>query len=142
MTDKITPAERSALMAKVRSRDTKPEMMVRRMVFRMGYRYRLHRRDLPGAPDLVFGGQRKVIFVHGCFWHQHPGCRGARAPSSRTIYWGPKLAGNVKRDQLNRRLLRRAGWSVLIVWECELRSLSKLERRISRFLAHPVDWPQ
>lgn len=139
MTDKITPAERSALMAKVR--DTKPEMLVRRMVFRMGHRYRLHRRDLPGAPDLVFGARRKVIFVHGCFWHQHSGCRGARTPSSRATYWGPKLAGNVERDQRNRRLLRRAGWSALTIWECELRSLSRLEQRIASFLARTARSP-
>lgn len=134
MVDRLTPTDRSILMGKIRSRDTKPEMLVRRMIFRMGYRYRLHRRDLPSAPDLVFSGLRKVIFVHGCFWHQHAGCDRRRAPASKVGYWAPKLAGNAKRDQRSRCALRRAGWSVLTVWECELRSLDKLERRISAFL--------
>ena len=116
----VDPA-RSAQMARVRGKDTKPEMVVRRLVHAMGYRYRLHRKDLPGKPDLVFPRLRKIIQVHGCFWHQHPdpACRRARIPKSRREFWGPKLEGNARRDIENERALRELGWDVLVVWECE-----------------------
>ena len=136
MTDRISKARRSRNMAAIRSRDTKPEMIVRRLVHGMGYRYRLHRKDLPGKPDLVFGPRRKVIFVHGCFWHQHEAehCLDGRKPKSNTGYWNGKLARNVARDKKNRQLLEEAGWRVLVIWECETRDIAALRRRISAFL--------
>ena len=108
-------------MSEIRSKGMKPEMVVRRLVHSMGYRYSLHRKDLPDKPDLVFGPRRKVIFVHGCFWHQHddPQCLDGRLPKSRLEYWRPKLSGNQDRDRQNLKLLNDNGWSVLTVWECE-----------------------
>ena len=136
MTDTLTPEQRSKLMSRIRSRDTMPEMAVRRLVHRMGYRYRLHRRDLPGAPDLVFGPRRKVIFVHGCFWHLHQGCPQARMPKSRVDFWGPKLEGNRLRDQRNQAELERLGWEVLVIWECEVKGQEQsLPERIEEFLS-------
>lgn len=132
--DTLTPAERSARMALVRAKDTKPELLVRRLVHGMGYRYRLHRRDLPGTPDLVFPGRSKVIFVHGCFWHRHAGCALARLPKSRGDFWLPKLTANAERDARNMRALRQLGWSVLTIWECQLGDTAKLVSRIRRFL--------
>ncbi len=117
-------------------RDTKPEMIVRRLVHRMGYRFRLHRRDLPGCPDLTFPSRRKVIFVHGCFWHRHPdeGCKLARMPKSRLDFWGPKLETNRKRDEESLARLTGLGWDALVVWECQLRDVGSLEARIGEFL--------
>lgn len=132
--DSVSPERRSEIMARIRSKDTRPEMVVRRLVFSLGYRYRLHRKDLPGKPDLVFSGRGKVIFVHGCFWHQHAGCPGGRLPKSRRAFWRRKFAGNVARDAEHRRALRRLGWRVLIVWECQTKKLPALARRLSRFL--------
>ena len=132
--DTLTPAERSARMALVRAKDTKPELLVRRLVHGMGYRYRLHRRDLPGTPDLVFPGRSKVIFIHGCFWHRHVACALARLPKSRSDFWLPKLTANAERDARNVRELRRLGWSVLTIWECQLGDTAKLANRIRRFL--------
>ncbi|AXW10000.1 very short patch repair endonuclease [Ralstonia solanacearum] len=132
--DTLTPAERSARMALVRAKDTKPELLVRRLVLGMGYRYRLHRRDLPGTPDLVFPGRSKVIFIHGCFWHRHAGCALARLPKSRGDFWLPKLTANAERDARNVRALRQLGWSVLTIWECQLGDTAKLANRIRRFL--------
>ncbi len=134
MTDTLTPEQRSKLMSRIRSRDTVPEMMVRRLVHGMGYRYRLHRRDLPGTPDLVFGPRRKVIFVHGCFWHLHEGCPLARRPKSRREFWGPKLEGNRLRDQRNLSELERLGWDVLVIWECEVKKETSLPQIIQAFL--------
>jgi DNA mismatch endonuclease, patch repair protein len=120
MADFLTAEARSALMSRIRAKDTKPEFVVRRLVHGMGYRYRLHRRGMPGTPDLVFAPRRKVIFVHGCFWHWHPdpGCRLAGLPRSRPEYWAPKLAANRARDAANHGMLLEAGWQVLVVWEC------------------------
>jgi DNA mismatch endonuclease (patch repair protein) len=132
--DTLTPAERSARMALVRAKDTKPELLVRRLVHGMGYRYRLHRRDLPGTPDLVFPGRSKVIFIHGCFWHRHARCARARLPKSRGDFWLPKLTANAERDKRNVRALRRLGWSVLTIWECQLGDTAKLASRLRRFL--------
>lgn len=132
--DTLTPAERSARMALVRAKDTKPELLVRRLVHGMGYRYRLHRRDLPGTPDLVFPGRGKVIFIHGCFWHRHADCALARLPKSRSDFWLPKLTANAERDARNVRALRRLGWSVLTIWECQLGDTAKLASKIRRFL--------
>lgn len=132
--DTLTPAERSARMALVRAKDTKPELLVRRLVHGMGYRYRLHRRDLPGTPDLVFPGRSKVIFIHGCFWHRHASCALARLPKSRVDFWLPKLTANAERDARNVRALRRLGWSVLTIWECQLGDTANLANRIRGFL--------
>lgn len=132
--DNLSPGERSAIMARVRSRNTKPELAVRRLVHGMGYRYRLHGKDLPGRPDLVFRRARKVIFVHGCFWHRHRGCVLARLPKSRSDFWLPKLEGNRLRDERNKRALTRTGWKVLTIWECEIKEVKKLEKRLGRFL--------
>ncbi|RKR43610.1 T/G mismatch-specific endonuclease [Paraburkholderia sp. BL17N1] len=121
-------------MGRVQSRNTKPEMLVRRLIYAMGYRYRLHARDLAGKPDLVFRSRHKVIFVHGCFWHRHSGCALARLPKSRQEFWLPKLEANRQRDTKNERSLQDANWSVLIVWECELNDVVKLKNRIKEFL--------
>ena len=125
---------RSEIMSRVRSFGTQPEMMVRRLVHGLGYRYRLHGRDLPGRPDLVFASRRKVIFVHGCFWHRHPDCGLARTPKSRVQFWRTKLDGNRERDIANQRELRRMGWLSLVVWECELRDLESVTKRVVPFL--------
>ncbi|OFM06551.1 very short patch repair endonuclease [Pseudomonas aeruginosa] len=121
-------------MARVRSKDTKPEMQVRRLVHAMGYRYRLHDRKLPGHPDLVFKGRRKVIFVHGCFWHRHEGCGLARLPKSRLDFWLPKLEGNRLRDARKLEQLNQLGWTSLVIWECELKDIGLLEKRLKTFL--------
>ena len=123
-------------MSRVRNRDTKPEMLVRRLVHGMGYRYRLHRRDLPGKPDLVFPARRKVIFVHGCFWHRHPdpACSLARLPKSKLDFWGPKLEKNRKRDESNLALLAELGWKILEVWECQTKNREDLQTRVREFL--------
>jgi len=128
-----TDPARSAQMALVRSRDTKPEMRVRRALHAEGLRYRLHDRRLPGSPDLVFPSRGVVLFVHGCFWHRHEGCAATRLPKSRLEFWEPKLMANVARDQRQREALEALGWTVLVIWECEtkdLGSLAALTRRI------------
>lgn len=132
--DNVSPRRRSEIMACVRSKNTAPELFVRRLVFSMGYRYRLHDRLLPGTPDLVFRRARKVILVHGCFWHRHARCAFARLPKSRPEFWRPKLEANRERDRKNAARLRRAGWRVMVVWECELSKLAPLSVRIRRFL--------
>jgi len=137
MTDKISTSERSWNMSVIRSTGMKPEMLVRSLVHRMGYRYRLHAKDLPGKPDLVFRPRKKVIFVHGCFWHQHAkeDCKDGRQPKSNTGYWAPKLARNVERDASNVAALKAAGWRVLVLWECDvLKGGSRLQERIRKFL--------
>ena len=133
--DNLNSDQRSALMARIRSKDTTPELVLRRMLHRRGYRYLLHDRRLPGAPDLVFPSRRAVIFVHGCFWHGHE-CKIARIPKSNLDYWNNKLARNRQRDETHRRNLRRLGWRVLVVWECATRASSptKLLNRVMRFL--------
>ncbi|MFC3285988.1 very short patch repair endonuclease [Litchfieldella rifensis] len=132
--DTVSRSRRSQIMARVRAKDTKPEMHVRRLIHGMGYRYRLHARDLPGRPDLVFRSRRRVIFVHGCFWHRHPGCSHARIPKSRTEFWRTKLEGNRRRDVMNRIELRRLGWRSLVIWECQLKDEDDLRRKIRSFL--------
>lgn len=117
-----------------KARGTKPEMIVRRLLHAMGYRFRLHRRDLPGTPDIVLSRHRVAIQVHGCFWHQHEGCRHANLPRSRTAYWHPKLARNVERDARSEAALRALGWHVLVLWECELKDLEALRERLQAFL--------
>ncbi len=132
--DTISPARRSEIMSRVRSQDTVPELAVRRLVYALGYRYRLHARELPGHPDLVFRPRKKVIFVHGCFWHRHPKCALARLPKSRLDFWLPKLEANRERDHRNERALRKQGWGVLKIWECEIRDSKRLEKRLRGFL--------
>ncbi|SBW05043.1 XorII very short patch repair endonuclease [uncultured Alphaproteobacteria bacterium] len=136
MADKLTPEQRSVNMSRIRSKGMKPEMQIRKLVHSMGYRYRLHRPDLPGKPDLVFPGRNAVIFVHGCFWHQHPDpdCRDARMPKSNLEYWEPKLRRNRTRDRDECDQLRAMGWRVFVVWECETRQLDVLKERIRLFL--------
>ncbi len=121
-------------MSHIRGKDTLPELAVRRLVYSLGYRYRLHSKKLPGRPDLVFAGRKKVIFVHGCFWHMHPRCRKGRPPKTKRAYWLPKLKENRKRDLRNQRVLRKEGWAFLIVWQCELRNPDKLKAGIVNFL--------
>jgi DNA mismatch endonuclease, patch repair protein len=132
--DTIPSSERSEIMSRVRSKNTRPEMLVRQLVFAEGYRYRLHDRKLPGCPDLVFRGRAKVIFVHGCFWHRHDACALARLPKSRLDFWMPKLDANKARDARNRKLLAKEGWKVLTIWECQIKDSERLKRTIRRFL--------
>ena len=137
MVDKISPSKRSLNMSAIKSTGMKPEMLVRSMVHRMGYRFRLHSKDLPGKPDLVFRSRKKAIFVHGCFWHQHRKveCLDGRQPKSNTNYWTKKLARNVERDASNKMELLALGWKVLVLWECEVLGANiALERRIRQFL--------
>lgn len=124
--DTLSRTERSERMARIRGRDTKPELAVRRLLHQCGFRYRLHRATLPGKPDLVFPSRHKAIFVHGCFWHRHPGCRLARLPKSRLQFWLPKLEENRARDLKNIRRLRKLGWKTHVVWECQLRDVNRL----------------
>ena len=121
-------------MRSVRSKDTKPELTVCRMVWAAGWRYRLHARDLPGKPDLVFRKQRKVIFIHGCFWHHHEGCKRATIPQTWTSFWTGKFAYNRQRDAANIRALNQTDWRALVVWECELKDVQRLAERVQRFL--------
>ncbi len=121
-------------MRRIRGKDTSPEMAIRKMIFSMGYRYRLHVKDLLGKPDLVFGTRRKIIFVHGCFWHQHEGCKDKHIPKSNINYWKPKLRKTIKRDAENKKRLINAGWDVLVVWECYLNNLIKIKKIIKEFL--------
>ena len=135
MADTVSPEQRSEIMSRIKGKDTTPEMHVRRLVHSMGYRYRLHRKHLPGRPDLVFASRKKIILVHGCFWHQHdsPECKIVSVPKSNRDYWLPKLARNVERDEENLKKLLELGWSVLVVWECEV-SREDLRKRLKRFL--------
>lgn len=132
--DTLSGAERSQRMGLVKSKNTKPELAVRRLVHAMGFRYRLHGKNLPGKPDLVFKTRRKVIFVHGCFWHRHEGCALCRMPKSRVEFWSAKLEANKERDVVKQAALISQGWRYLIVWECEIRDKTKLSARISEFL--------
>lgn len=134
MADKISPTRRSANMRAIRSVSTKPEMVVRRTTYALGYRYRLHCKDLPGKPDLVFGPRRKTIFVHGCFWHLHKGCVDGRMPQSNISYWRPKLLRNAERDALHIAALKANGWKSLVIWECETKNIPGLARKIKHFL--------
>ena len=131
------PDARRAVMRGNKAKDTKPEIAGRQVLHAMGYRFRLHRRDLPGTPDIVFPGRRKVIQVHGCFWHQHEGCRNATLPATRQDYWLPKLARNRERDAENDARLVRLGWSILTVWECEVFDQAKIVRQLQDFLGKP-----
>lgn len=131
--DTLSPKERSERMGKVRSKNTKPELFVRQLLYSMGYRYRLHLRAVPGNPDIVLPPRKKAIFVHGCFWHRHKGCPNCRLPKSKLDFWKPKLEGNRKRDVTKQRELKAAGWEFLVIWECELNN-DDLSVRLRSFL--------
>jgi len=144
MADVHTPEQRSRNMSAIRGKDTKPEHTVRSIAHALGYRFRLHRRDLPGKPDLVFPGRRVVMLVHGCFWHMHDCPYGRVKPVTNAAFWADKRAGNVSRDERNIAALEAAGWKVLVIWECETRDRQALGRKLRRFLggaltraAHP-----
>lgn len=132
--DTLTPQERSAQMRRVRARNTKPEMLVRRTLHGLGYRYRLHARDLPGTPDIVLRPRKSAIFVHGCFWHRHKGCKLARMPKSRIDFWETKLEANRTRDARHMNELHDLGWRVMVVWECETGDAKALAERLTGFL--------
>lgn len=140
MADKISRDARSANMAKIRSTNTKPEIAVRRMLHAAGYRFRLHRKDLPGKPDIVFPSRKAIVQVHGCFWHRHPDpdCKDATMPKSRLEYWVPKLTRNVERDTQSTEALEALGWRVLIVWECQTSNPNKLMQTLRQFLDDSV----
>lgn len=142
MPDSLTPAQRSILMSRIRGKDTGPERAVRSLLHRMGYRFRLHGRDLPGSPDIVLPRLRTVVFVHGCFWHRHAGCRHASTPRTRARFWRLKFERNVERDGENRAALRRLGWRVVTVWECQVRTAGgSLEGRLAARLRRRLQPP-
>ena len=133
--DRLTRERRSWNMSRIRGRDTGPERTVRSVLHGLGFRFRLHRADLPGTPDLVLAGHRTVVFVHGCFWHRHRRCRYAYQPKSNRTFWSDKFSGNVQRDRKNQRRLRELGWRVLVVWECQATSRPALAERLRSALA-------
>lgn len=133
LTDTRTPSQRRHIMQSVRPKDTGPEVAVRKMLHSLGYRFRLHRKDLPGTPDIVFPRKKKVVFVHGCYWHGHE-CNKGRLPKSKLDYWQPKIARNRERDAEKSRLLEDLGWEVLTVWQCELRNPETLQDKLVKFL--------
>ena len=135
--DTLTRTERSKRMALIRGKNTKPELLVRKIARSCGYSFKLHVSSLPGRPDLVFPRLRKVIFVHGCYWHRHPGCSLARLPKSKLRFWVPKLSENRRRDLRNIVKLRRHNWSVSVIWECQLKNKIAAAERIARFLEKP-----
>jgi DNA mismatch endonuclease (patch repair protein) len=135
--DIVDKARRSVMMAAIRGKDTQPEMKVRRAAYALGYRFRIHRRDLPGTPDLVFPRLRKAIFVHGCYWHRHEGCRYAYNPKSNTQFWRAKFDKNEERDRQALSELIELGWDALVIWECETRDLDELAARIAAHLGVP-----
>ena len=134
--DIYSPTKRSQLMAKVGSRNTKPELRVRSTIHKLGFRFRVNRADLPGRPDIVLPRHKKVIFVHGCFWHQHVECAKARRPRTNVAFWDAKLDANVKRDGVTQQRLTDLGWEVMVVWECEARNKVALIPKLTGFLAH------
>jgi DNA mismatch endonuclease (patch repair protein) len=136
--DTVSPAQRSSVMAKVKGRNTRPEKALRSLLFRHGFRFRLHQAGLPGTPDIVLPRYKTIIFVHGCFWHRHPGCKRASMPASNAGYWGRKFERTVARDATNKAILEHMGWRVIIVWECELRSLGREFAALAATIRSPV----
>ncbi|HNT27730.1 MAG TPA: DNA mismatch endonuclease Vsr [bacterium] len=134
MVDSLSKEKRSWNMSRVRGKDTRPEIVVRSLLHRSGFRFSLHRPDLPGKPDIVLPKYRTAIFVHGCFWHRHTGCADATTPKTHTDFWTNKFTGNIKRDCKNKKLLKKSGWRVLTVWECETLNPDKLSRKLKRFI--------
>jgi len=143
MVDKLTPEQRSWNMSRIRSKDTKPELIVRSLLHRMGFRFRVNRKDLPGTPDIVLPKYRTVIFVHGCFWHRHKGCKKATTPSSNIAIWQDKFAENVGRDRRNQRSLRKEGWKVIVLWACKVSAdPAGVATRVARDLSNqPPEYP-
>lgn len=137
MPDVYDSQTRSRVMSQIRSRNTKPERKVRSLLHSLGFRFRLHRKDLPGTPDIVLPKHHKVIFVHGCFWHQHPGCKLSKRPKSRPEYWERKLDRNVERDKSDIAALEAQGWEVLVIWECQARNQEQLKNTVESFLGKP-----
>ncbi len=135
MIDNLSKEQRLRNMKSIKSKDSKPELKVRKLVYALGFRYRLHKKDLPGKPDLVFSKQKKIILVHGCFWHGHNCKRGKVNPKTNANYWSTKISKNISRDKSNIRKLRSLGWKILIVWECKIKNLEQIESRISKFLS-------
>ena len=131
MADTVSKAVRSQIMSNVPQRNTSPERIVRSFLHQLGCRFRLHRRDLPGSPDIVLPKHRIAVFVHGCFWHQHRGCRKARRPTSNTGYWNQKLDENILRDKRQIRELKKLGWQVIVVWQCETQNIKQLSRKLA-----------
>jgi DNA mismatch endonuclease (patch repair protein) len=136
MADVFTRKKRSDIMSRIKGENTKPEILVRKLVHSLGCRFRLHCATLPGKPDIVFSKHKKIIFVHGCFWHGHAGCKRATLPSTNKAFWQKKIAGNKVRDKTAGQRLRRKGWDVLIVWQCQITNRIKLERRLRHFLGY------
>lgn len=141
MVDRLTPERRSWLMSRVGGKNTTPEMVVRRIAHSLGLRFRLHRKDLPGTPDVVFPKWKVAIFVHGCFWHRHPSCAKASTPKSRTDFWQHKFDSNVRRDDKNAELLRDLGWSVVTIWECETKSSERVGEKLAQAFSDPSRHP-
>jgi len=131
--DVFSRKDRSRIMSLVRNRNTRPERLVRSMLHRMGVRFRLHRHELPGCPDIVLSSRKKVVFVHGCFWHCHNGCSRSNLPTTRVAFWRKKISGNQRRDGEHLKALRYLGWRALIVWECELKNPERLGRKLAKF---------
>lgn len=134
MPDVFSKSKRSEIMSRIGQKDTKPEIVVRKLLHRMGYRYRLHRKDLPGTPDVVLPKYRKIIFVHGCFWHGHKGCSRAALPETNREFWERKIENNKTRDRLTMKELKKLGWKCFVIWQCQIKNLETLERKLRRFL--------
>lgn len=134
MPDKFTSQERSRIMSRVKGKNTKPEKVVRSLLHLMGYRFRLHRKDLPGKPDIVLPKHRKVVFVHGCFWHGHENCRRAARPQANADFWNKKIDSNIARDANTQVELEKLGWQFLVIWQCEMKDVEKLRQRLAGFL--------
>jgi DNA mismatch endonuclease, patch repair protein len=137
MVDVHTKSQRSYNMSRIKSKNTKPEMIVRSLVHQMGYRYALHLNDLPGHPDMILTKYHKIIFINGCFWHMHSCRKGKSTPSTNALFWGKKRNSNVARDRNDLRMLRKKGWKVLVIWECQTRNLIKLGKKLKLFLTSP-----
>lgn len=135
MADKFTPQERSRIMARVKGQNTNPERLVRSLLHRLGFRFRIHRKDLPGKPDIVLSKHRKVVFVHGCFWHGHEGCPRAARPTTNVEFWNKKIDGNIRRDINTQEALKALGWDSYVVWQCQTRDMEKLQKRLTDFLS-------
>jgi DNA mismatch endonuclease (patch repair protein) len=134
MTDVFTPAKRSAIMSCIRGKDTKPEHIIRSLLHQMKFRFRLHRKDLPGTPDIVLPRHKKVVFIHGCFWHGHTGCKRSKRPTTNKGFWNRKIDGNIRHDRSSRRQLKAEGWSVLVLWQCQLHDEEKIKKKLIKFL--------
>lgn len=131
--DKLTPEHRSWNMSRIKSSNTKPELIVRSILHRMGFRFRLHRKDIPGKPDIVLPKYKTVIFVHGCFWHRHEGCKYAYTPKSRVDFWEAKFSSNIKRDIKVKKQLDELNWNIFVIWECELSDINSLRKKIQKY---------